>query len=434
MESFHVLVNQFLGDSRIQKIRDLARESRSLKICYPVEVPLSRFLTWLLDPTQGHGLQDSVLRALFVAAWSVRSDHSVETSLRNFLSPTNVESQSFDDCLVDREVPLGTRKLDVLVLEPKKKWLVAIEHKYGAREGPKQLEDYKSELERMFPDWKQVLVFLDYEGQRPSVEGWIGLDYVWLVEELKNAESSPWIAASCKAVIKDFRDAIDWDAQQFVHITDETLLEVVDQHRVIFEKMKDWSISRQPFTTLGRNLYDTSDSLDAKSAQQLFKVYWQRRFLWESCFPMLSYAALLKDARKVFPNVEFWPARKCVYFHLPEWDMFDSEDETTTEWAAAVRVRPLANEEKFGKDAFGVMSYVLPRRLPAAYAQEPILKQFEDLRAASMRRRSIEIGLNRYPLRTKKPVAQAEVGTVLVEHLDHLNVALSQVTALALGH
>jgi hypothetical protein len=417
--SFHEHVNQFLGDPRVQSVRDLSRESRSLRICYPKEVPVSRFLAWLLDPTQGHGLQDGVLRALFIAAWKVRSDYDVDKQVVNFLSPMSVEAQSFDDCLIDREVRLDGRQLDVLVLEPKKRWLLAIEHKFGAREGKGQLKHYRKCLEALYPDWRRVLVFLDYDDRSPSDDGWIGLDYAWLVQELKTAEASPWLGASCKSVIRDFRDAVDSDGSEFELISEDHLLQLVNDHRQIFEQMREWSRVAHAFTQLPVAVFESSESLDAKATQQLYKVYWQRRFLWVECLPMLSYASLLAAAKASFPTVEFWPDRKCVYFRLREWAQLDvqDDDDDSEVWSLAVRVRPLLNEDRFGKDSFGVMSYVEPARLCRELRTSAVFGRFERFRAESMRKRQIVAEEGTYPLKAQRPIAADEVNGVLVQHL-----------------
>ena len=62
------------------------------------------------------------------------------------------------------------------MLESRERWLLAIEHKYGAKKGPRQRANYKASLEAMYPGWRQVLICLDYDGQAPSADGWIGLD------------------------------------------------------------------------------------------------------------------------------------------------------------------------------------------------------------------------------------------------------------------
>jgi hypothetical protein len=428
--NFHEQVNHFLGDARVHAIRDLARESRSLKICYPREVPISRFLAWVLDPTQGHGLADSVLRALFLAAWSVRSEHLIATPIRHFLSPTFVEAQSFDDCLVEREVQLPDGKLDVLVLDPKNRWLLAVEHKFGARESGKQLSNYRKSLAKLFPKWKRILVFLDFEAQSPSDESWIGLDYEWLVRELKRAEESPWIAASCKSVLRDFCDAVDWEAREFVHISDDQLLEVVNEHRAVFETMQQWSRTAQSFTSVSAKLFSASGSSEARAKQQLFKVFWQRRFLWESCFPILSFGGLLAAARKAYPMVEHWADRKCVYFRLPEWAEFDAADEEHEEWAVAVRVRPLANEQKFGANTFGVLSYIDPTRWRPELFSARAIARVEAFRSETMRKRALSPEDDNYPLKVKRPVAEDKISGVLVQHLRQLETLMKETRLL----
>ncbi len=68
--------------------------------------------------------------------------------------------------------------------------------------------------------------------------------------------------------------------------------------------------------------------------QQLFKVYWQRRALWGLCIPMLAFAPLLVAARKAFPDVRYWVARKCMYFRLESWSTLDdASDEDNDDWA-----------------------------------------------------------------------------------------------------
>ena len=178
-------------------------------------------------------------------------------------------------------------------------------------------------------------------------------------------------------------------------------------------------------------MYESSDSLDAKATQQLFKVFWQRRFLWDACIPMLAYAQLLKVARASFPDVEHWTSRKCVYFHLPDWSEFDVTDERTDEWSVGVRVRPPANEEKFGPNSFGVLSYVVPNRLVTALQSQPVLQRIEALRAGSMRKRTIEAGLDHYSVRAQRPVPEAEAGSALVAHLEGLHLAFAEIRALA---
>lgn len=66
-------IDRFLADRAGQRAIEASRDSRSLQICYPTEVPLSRFLAWLFDPTKGHYLNGAALRAAdgVMGKWSV---------------------------------------------------------------------------------------------------------------------------------------------------------------------------------------------------------------------------------------------------------------------------------------------------------------------------------------------------------------------------
>lgn len=319
--AFHEYVDEFLGDSSVLRLLDLARETRPLHICYPREVPISRFLAWFFDPTEGHGLGNVCIRALLGEAWRRRGGSTVDAGIRHKLSPTYVAAQSFDSCLVRREVKIGDGSLDVLVLDPKRGWLLAIENKYGAGEGRNQLQTYEDGLANLYPNWTRILVFLDVFGQAPSRPSWIGLDYVWLVDEILAAERSPWLGDDSKAALREFRSILEPEGDAFVHVDvdDDQLLSAVSNHRVVFEKMREWSRDKAPLEQRLKAIYARSTTMDEKATQQLFQAFMQRKRLWDVCVPMLLYAGLLRSIRAQFPNVEHDPKRKAFYFSLPEW-------------------------------------------------------------------------------------------------------------------
>ncbi len=80
-------IDDFFSDLKVERLLDLARETRPLQICYPNEVPITRFLAWALDPSQGHGLQDKVIRKMLMTAWQNRGDAEVEKELVRKISP-----------------------------------------------------------------------------------------------------------------------------------------------------------------------------------------------------------------------------------------------------------------------------------------------------------------------------------------------------------
>jgi hypothetical protein len=81
------------------------------------------------------------------------------------LSAAQVELMDFSDIEVRRE----WKHIDVLVIDRNNKLVVLIENKVGGRESRGQLDRYRDVVQREFPDFKSVLVFLTLEGQ-PSEE------------------------------------------------------------------------------------------------------------------------------------------------------------------------------------------------------------------------------------------------------------------------
>ncbi len=135
---------------------------------------------------------------------------------------------------------------------------MAIENKYGSSEGDNQLKKYASALEENYPDWTRVLVFLDVYGEAPSEKNWIGLDYEWLVDELTAAEMSPWLGQESKSALKEFRAAIDLNAETFEHIdvTDGSLLEIVNEHHDVINQMSEWHVSREKLPGLAKSVFE----------------------------------------------------------------------------------------------------------------------------------------------------------------------------------
>ncbi|MCO5977195.1 PD-(D/E)XK nuclease family protein [Ideonella oryzae] len=380
---FHECVDKFLGDPAVLRLLDLARETRPLHICYPREVPISRFLAWFFDPTEGHGLGDVCIRALLGEAWRRMGDSTIDAKVRHQLSPTHVASQAFDSCLVRREVKLGSGSLDVLVLDPKRRWLLAIENKYGAGEGRNQLESYETSLAERYPGWIQILVFLDVFGQAPSRPSWIGLDYVWLVDEISAAERSPWLGDDSKAALREFRSVLEPEGAPFVHVDvdDDHLLGVVSTHRDVFEKMREWSKDKAPLEDRLEKIYARAKTLDEKAAQQLFQAFMQRKRLWSVCIPMLLYAGLLQSIRTQFPDIEHDPKRKAFYFSLPKWRATQDADRP----ALRTMVRILTGKADGEADRYLVVSRIDSRTLsPEAFAR--VRPTIEKMRKAYLKR------------------------------------------------
>jgi len=432
--SIHQAIDRFLGDARIRLLRDRWRETRPLQICYPSEVPLTRMLAWLMDPTEGHALGDGPIRALLLQAWRQLDEEEagVSPELRKFLSPSHIEAQSFEDCLVDCEVTIGDGKLDLLILEPRRRWLIAIENKFGAAEGDKQLERYRKALQKLYPDWNRILVFLDYYDQPPRDEGWLAMSYEWLCTVLKTAEGSLWLSDGSREVLSAFRSALDFEADPFEQVCEEkTLIDVVHEHRTVFELMRQWHSAKRGLGTLVDDVFWASGSLDDKATQQLFKVYWQKSELWGACIPMLAYAGLLRAAREVFADVELDRHGKGVYFSRTPWGKLAASADSY--WPITTCVYPEPPHRAGEKNLFRVISYVRPAGLRSELLVDPVIQKIQNFRRRSMRPLVFDPASDDYSLAVSRDITESDVAATLVRHLKSVEGLFQEVQALAMA-
>jgi len=419
-------IDRFFADRKVQRMLDLARETRPLQICYPRELPISRFLSWILDPSQGHGLQDAPIRRLLTAAWTNRDDASLDLSIERHLSPASLSTRSFAGVLVQKEARLveGSGQLDVLVLHPREKFLEAIENKFGAMQGEEQLSKYSAALAERYPDWKRVQIFLDYDGQPPNDDTWIGLNFDWLVEELRVAESSPWLGEEPRRIIQEFRNYIDPEGAVFAHLEleDSDLLEVVREHRDVIKCMAEWQRSREKLPELVERIYASSTTLHDKAIQNLFPVYWQRSSLWSRCIPMLSYAQFYEAALGRYEDIEHDPHRKAFFYRLPAWA--DVEDENAEYWGLEVMVRILPENERWGKDRFVISTALNIDQVDETY-EDRMRVLAEQLRGEYMKKkRALKEDQGRIALRVDRAQSDSDAIKKMLAHLAMLEVAM----------
>ena len=100
-------VDDLYADPDVQRMLDLSATSAPLQICFPKEVNVSRFLAWLMDPGEGHGLGDQPLRSLLARAGQGERAQALPVNERRFLSAASIYTQSFSSVVVSTEVDVG---------------------------------------------------------------------------------------------------------------------------------------------------------------------------------------------------------------------------------------------------------------------------------------------------------------------------------------
>jgi hypothetical protein len=146
------------------------------------EVRHSDFLAYLLDPRGNHGLRDAFAKRLLQKALA-----SNEASLP--ISPIDLDLWDLGQARVIRE----EHRIDVLVLDDLHHMAVIVENKIGSGEHGGQLRRYREAVLEDYPDWNLICLYLTPEGDEPSDENYLPVDYgtiYGLVEELAESKAS----------------------------------------------------------------------------------------------------------------------------------------------------------------------------------------------------------------------------------------------------
>jgi hypothetical protein len=188
----------------------------------------SNVIAWLLGPPETHGFRD-----LFLRRWLMRVLHDSRRSELADL-PARLDSIVPHRVAIRREWPAGTGYLDILIrlttLEGAE-WIIAVENKINAPQGPVQLKAYRKSVEAAFPGaQKHVFIFLSRRRQKPADAAWIEADYRQLAIELEHAMNAS-------------NQGMDADAASFLRQYARTL--------------KDTSMTNKEVTELAKIIYRT---------------------------------------------------------------------------------------------------------------------------------------------------------------------------------
>lgn len=164
-EALREFIHENAELERLESVVDEFNIFTSLNIVNQ-EIRHSDCLSWLMNPNESHGIGDYFL-ASFLKKVSFRA------SSLGIESPSifDIDSRSFDDAEILRE----WRNIDILIRCDGQKLTCVIENKIHTKEHSEQFRRYKNIVEKEYPDYKKLLVYLTVEGDIPSVRRIHGL-------------------------------------------------------------------------------------------------------------------------------------------------------------------------------------------------------------------------------------------------------------------
>ena len=242
------------------------------------EIRHSNMLGWLLNPNENHGMGDVFLKGIL--------QRLVENDSDGRYNVFNVLLMDFYTFSVMRE----WKNIDILLTSTEEKTVIAIENKVGSHEHSNQLNRYRNVLEKEYPDYNRMLVFLTPDGEEPSdVENWDVLTYSDVIEVLESATLQIKILPDVDLMIKNYIDVVRRDIvedQQLIDICNK----IYNKHKkaldLIFENRIDGK------TQLSDAIKDTLCRL-SEEGLIIYDESWGYNFRTEA---MDKYLPLLDEA------------------------------------------------------------------------------------------------------------------------------------------
>ena len=161
------------------------------------EIRHSNMISWLLNPSESHGLGDSFIRALIRII--------IRNGVYGAIEPVELMTADLSDLQVLRE----WENIDIFIYS--KEFAIAIENKVDSGEHDNQLEKYKKLIEDRYSTQKKIYLYLTPAGINPSdTDNWEILTYsdileaITLVFETKKKE----LAEGPKLLIQDYMNLL----------------------------------------------------------------------------------------------------------------------------------------------------------------------------------------------------------------------------------
>lgn len=194
-------IEGLMADSRLIDLCEMPRTGDEvLDVISLSENQHSDLLSWMLDPREGHGQGDGILRDLLVYASATFSggesklrDDSDTAQFFEKWPASRIRTTSFGSAFTARELGMRAKeRVDIFVIDVQNKLILLIENKSGTQHKKDQLDSYMEKFNSLrisnvhLNDYSIAYIALDrdFDGDRtaltPVPETWLHLGYDWL--------------------------------------------------------------------------------------------------------------------------------------------------------------------------------------------------------------------------------------------------------------
>lgn len=177
------------------------------------EIRHSNTLSWLLDPTENHGLGDTYIKSIFQSL--------VKNDTKRRYDVFNVLLMDFYSFTVYRE----WKNIDILLVSTEEKFVMAIENKVGSHEHSNQLNRYRETVEKDYPDYNKLFVYLTPDGEEPSdVDNWDILSYTDAIDALEAVYKQAELQEDISLMIRNYIEVVRRDI-----VEDQQLIDICNK-------------------------------------------------------------------------------------------------------------------------------------------------------------------------------------------------------------
>lgn len=273
------------------------------------ELAFSSFISWLLNPTETHGLDDYFLK-YFLIECIKRNEEYIKLNPKIDLQVIDIDLLNLNLAIVKTEEYFRNRRADITVKisDRKYKFLCLIENKVKSTESDDQTSDYANFSKDKYPGYQYMYIYLapsDLEYDDLSSEEFLLLTYedvlIILQETLKFKRDI--LNEEVIFLIEQFIKNLEVNVLERENI-DKLCEEIYIKHKkaidLILSKRPDYiaTIAKKLDENLKKNTKGIKWKIDQKpKAIHVFQEHWFDKFkdIWKKQFPFFLYKIKSKD-------------------------------------------------------------------------------------------------------------------------------------------
>ncbi|MFJ3468728.1 PD-(D/E)XK nuclease family protein [Pseudomonas sp. NPDC090201] len=418
----------FLRDPQLLELIELNKISNNIfDIIKLGENQNSSMLAWCMNPNEGHAQGDAVIRDFLEGAYAASEGCTYDN--KKFFAewtPGRIRTTSFGAAFVTRELSIkvddGTAngRLDLFLVDPQNKILIAIENKVKASLSSAQLEKYvfavKAQLSsrKVFSEYDLAFVVLDkdleaYTEEQIGALGkrWALMDYQWLELSANRArhnltrgnQAAQMLASYCQSVTS-------WEDPARKEIA-EIMADLVLSHPTVIEclrKLNNTAMDRW-----------VSSALEGHEGElTLFLA--QHKVVCQKLMSVKGVASILPKLKKAMPSMPANCIHEGSYWFVikpPSAQRIERDDH----WAIYIDLYRLNQISTAKSPKFNVKLVWVKSAFDPSTCSEPALRDFFEPEFKELGKR---VSSDRRRILLAEHVTPAEAITVAAETIERV--------------